>query len=95
MRVRKKTFFLTFIIRLLDGSKGAIRQYLQTRPKILKQIIGTPNQPIVGEEVASRRPEDFLYMFGMDLIDFDVERNKKNIARFQKIKWRLNSRWPP
>jgi hypothetical protein len=31
-------------------------------------------------------------MFGVDLIDFDVE---KNIARFQKIKWRLNSRWPP
>jgi hypothetical protein len=31
----------------------------------------------------------------MDLIDFDVEKNKKNITRLQKIKWRLNSRWPP
>jgi hypothetical protein len=34
-------------------------------------------------------------MFDMDLIDFDVEENKKNITRLQKIKWRLNSRWPP
>jgi hypothetical protein len=31
-------------------------------------------------------------MFDMDLIDFDVE---KNITRLQKIKWHLNSRWPP
>jgi hypothetical protein len=41
--------------------------------------------------VSSRRQEDF-YMFDMDLIDFDVE---KNITRLQKIKWRQNSRWPP
>jgi hypothetical protein len=34
-------------------------------------------------------------MFDKDLIDFDVEKNKKNITRLQKIKWRLNSRWPP
>jgi hypothetical protein len=45
--------------------------------------------------VSSRRIEDFYYMFDMDLIDFDVEKNKKNITRLQKIKWRLNSRWPP
>jgi hypothetical protein len=32
-----------------------------------------------------RRQEDFLYLFGMDLIDFDVEKNKKNIARFQRM----------
>jgi hypothetical protein len=34
-------------------------------------------------------------MFDMDLIAFDVEKNKKNITRLQKLKWRLNSRWPP
>jgi hypothetical protein len=34
-------------------------------------------------------------MFDMDLIDFGVEKNQKNITRFQKIKKRLNSRWPP
>jgi hypothetical protein len=34
-------------------------------------------------------------MFDMDLIDFDVEKNKKNITRLQKIEWRLNLRWPP
>jgi hypothetical protein len=34
-------------------------------------------------------------MFDMDLIDFDMEKNKKNITRLQKIKWRLISRWPP
>jgi hypothetical protein len=33
-------------------------------------------------------------MFDMDLIDFDVEKNKKKIKRLQKIKWCLNSRWP-
>jgi hypothetical protein len=31
-------------------------------------------------------------MFDMDLIDFDVEKNKKNITRLQKIKWRQNPR---
>jgi hypothetical protein len=36
-RVRKKTFYLKLIIRLLDGSKGASRRNLQTRPKILKE----------------------------------------------------------
>jgi hypothetical protein len=41
--------------------------------------------------VSSRRPENFLYMSGMDL---DVEKNKKNITKFQKIKWCRNSRWP-
>jgi hypothetical protein len=45
--------------------------------------------------VTSRRPEDFLYMLGTDLIDFDVDKNKQNIAWFQIIKWRLNSRWLP
>jgi hypothetical protein len=34
-------------------------------------------------------------MFDMDLIDFEVEKNKKIINRLKKIKWRLNSRWPP
>jgi hypothetical protein len=32
---------------------------------------------MVGEQVSSRSPEDFLYMFGMDLRDFDLEKNKK------------------
>jgi hypothetical protein len=31
----------------------------------------------------------------MDHIDFDVKNNKRNIARLQETKWRLNSRWPP
>jgi hypothetical protein len=46
LRNGKKTFFLKFILRLVDGSKGATRRNLQTRPKILKKNIGTPNQPI-------------------------------------------------
>jgi hypothetical protein len=33
-------------------------------------------------------------MFDMDLIDFAVEKIK-NITGLQKIKWRLNLRWPP
>jgi hypothetical protein len=33
--------------------------------------MGPPNV-IVGKQVLFRRPENFLYMFGMDLIDFDV-----------------------
>jgi hypothetical protein len=45
-RVRKKTFYLKFIIRLFDGSNGATRRNLQTRSNILKKIIGIPNQPI-------------------------------------------------
>jgi hypothetical protein len=50
---------------------------------------------IVGEELSSRRPTDFLYIFGMVLIGFVVEKNKENINRFQKIQWRLNARWTP
>jgi hypothetical protein len=30
----------------------------------------------------------------MNYIDFDEEKNRKNITRLQKMKWRLNSRWP-
>jgi hypothetical protein len=37
---------------------------------------------IVGEQMSSRRPEDFLCMFGMDLVDFDVKKNKKIIIIF-------------
>jgi hypothetical protein len=36
---RKKTFYLKFIIRLLDGLKRATRRNFQTRPKILKKIL--------------------------------------------------------
>jgi hypothetical protein len=52
-------------------------------------------KPIVGEQVSTRALRDFLQMFDMDLIDFDVEKNKKNITSFQKTKWRRNSRWRP
>jgi hypothetical protein len=38
-RVRKKTFYLKFIIRLLDGSKEATRRNLQARPKILNKLL--------------------------------------------------------
>jgi hypothetical protein len=35
-----------------------------------------------------RRPEDFLFMFGVGLMDFDVEKIKNYIINFQIIKWR-------
>jgi hypothetical protein len=55
-------------------------------------LTGFERRIVVGKQVSSRRPEDYLYLFGMDLIDFDVEKIKKNKARFQKIKLLLNSR---
>jgi hypothetical protein len=39
---------------------------------------------LVGEQVSFRRPEDYLCMFGLDRIDFDMEKNKKNIAGSKK-----------
>jgi hypothetical protein len=40
---------------------------------------------LVGEQVSFRWPEDFLYnIFGMVRIDFDMEKNKKNIAGSKK-----------
>jgi hypothetical protein len=42
-RVCKKTFYIKFIIRLLNGLKGVTLRNLQIRPKVPKKL--TPNQP--------------------------------------------------
>jgi hypothetical protein len=47
----------------------------------MEHIMSFDSSLLVGEHVYPiRRPEDFLYMFGMDLIDID---EKKNGVGFQ------------
>jgi hypothetical protein len=59
--VRKKNFYLSFIIRLLNGSKRATRSNFQTRPRILK-IKWTPNKNLPKKSMFNTLRGIFLFM---------------------------------
>jgi hypothetical protein len=45
--------------------------------------------------MSSRSPYSLLKIFLKILKDFELEKNKKNVAKHQNSKWRPNSRWTP
>jgi hypothetical protein len=62
------------LLRLTFGRQYNSVVQRQSSSDTTKKINFLGHCLVVGEQLSSSRPEDFLYMFGMDLIDFDVEK---------------------
>jgi hypothetical protein len=45
--------------------------------------------------MSSRSPYSLLKIYKHFLKDFELEKNKKNVAKHQISKWRPKSRWTP